>query len=273
MRAAFRTLGMALAIGVLACRPDGDHALALGEERFTLSAGEVPVAVRAARAGRRSLIVVRAEIPPTADFRVEPSERPRALASIVGRLEGVAINGGFYDTEGRALDLVRSAGRTIRPLRQSGGSGVLVHDESGFRIVHRDADIPEAAPNALQSIDRIVAEGRSLIGPNARPERDARSAVATFADGSARFYAIFSTEAIAREACESTSCVFELDEASTTSGLSLAELADHLLSEGARAALNLDGGFSTSFEARGGGRHLQVIAHGATINALVVESR
>jgi len=40
------------------------------------------------------------------------------------------------------------------------------------------------------------------------------------------------------------------------------------VAEGADAALNLDGGYSTSFEARLAGKELRVIAFRATINAL-----
>ncbi len=255
---------------LLALAPGSARAqVVLGPAQLTLEQAPLRVELFEARAGSRPLYVIRAALPRAASFRILSAERPTPLARIVGERPGIALNGGFYDESGRAMGLVIQDGRELSKLRKSGGgSGVLTFGPQGFAVVHRNDPVPPGTTQALQSIDRIVAGARSVIGPRVSPELDARSAVATFADGSARLYVVFAESRPRAAACDATGCTFRLDSTSSSSGISLAELADFLVAEGADAALNLDGGYSTSFEARLGGKRLRVVAFRATINAL-----
>ncbi len=259
-----------LAVGLVAGACRAGEGIRLGARTLQLSQHGIEVELFEARAGLRTLYVVRATLPADTAFRVQAHAEPAPLAAIVGAGPLVAVNGGFYDTNGKPLGLVVEDGATKNPLLPKGGSGILVRDEAGLRVVHRDAlPDPSRIDQALQSIDRIVDGGRSLVGRTADRAFDARSAVATYSDGSARLYAVFSPEAIESRECNASGCTFELNRRSTSSGVSLAELARFLVAEGAEAALNLDGGYSTSFEARLADRHLRVVAFRATINALV----
>lgn len=200
-----------------------------------------------------------------------PSPSPVPLADIAGVLGGgtcVAVNGGFYDGAG-AMGWVVHAGEVAAPSRPGGGSGVLLVDGAGPRIVHSDATGGRPR-EALQSIDRLVDGGRSLVGPKARPESDARSAVALRGDGTVVLAVVFAEEAVAREQPGRV----ELGRASSSSGLSLAAWAELLARPvadgglGAATALNLDGGYSTSMAIHAVGVDLEVIAYAATINAV-----
>lgn len=227
---------------------------------------QTPIAVEGG-AGR--LIVV--EVAPEVAVEVLPAWRPAALQSIAGASEGracVAINGGFYDLNG-AMGWVVHEGEEVAPLRAGGGSGALLIDEAGARIVHRDA-ASGRPKEALQSIDRVVDGGRSLVGPGARPDADARSAVALRGDGTVVFVVMFADQAVVREGPGRV----ELGPASSSTGMSLAAWAELLARPvaqggvGAVTALNLDGGYSTSLALHLGEVELDVVAHGATINAL-----
>jgi hypothetical protein len=227
---------------------------------------QIPIAVEG---GPGRLIV--AELPRDISLEVVPVEAATGLQDVLGKPGGrscVGINGGFYD-DGGAMGWVVHAGQEVAPLRPGGGSGVLLIDADGPRIVHRDA-AGGSPREALQSIDRLVEDGRNLVGANARPDVDARSAVALRADGTVVFAVVFADRAITRE----WSGGVQLGAASSSSGLSLAAWAQLLALPvadgglGARSALNLDGGYSTSLSIHVGSRDYQVLAHGATINAL-----
>jgi hypothetical protein len=243
--------------------------LALGAPLLTLEQGGLRVELLEARVAARPLYLIRAALPRSASFQILAAERPLPLARIVGDRPGVALNGGFYDESGRALGLVVQDGREVSKLRRSGGgSGVLTFGPRGFAVVPRGDPLPPGTTQALQSIDRLVAGAKSVLGPRVSPELDARSAVATFTDGGARLYVVFASDVSRASACDASGCAFRLDSASSSSGISLAQLADFLVAEGAATALNLDGGYSTSFEAQLGGKQLRVVAFRATINAL-----
>ncbi|HEY0138865.1 MAG TPA: phosphodiester glycosidase family protein, partial [Nannocystis sp.] len=113
-------------------------------------------------------------------------------------------------------------------------------------------------------------DGRSVVGPRARPDADARSAVAIRRDGTVLFVLLFAEQAVERAAPGRV----ELGARSSSTGLSLAAWADLLARPesdgglGVDVALNLDGGYSTSASIHVGAFDLEVLAHGATINAL-----
>lgn len=219
--------------------------------------------------GPGRLIVV--EVAPTAAVEVVPVWAPSALQAFAAIEPGracAAINGGFYDLQG-AMGWVVHAGEEVAPLRATGGSGVLVIDADGTRIVHRDA-AGGRPREALQSIDRLVDGGRSVVGAGARPDADARSAVGLRGDGTMVLAVVFADAAVVREDAGRV----ELGPASSTTGVSLAAWAELLARPvadgglGVTTALNLDGGYSTSLVVRVGAVELDVVAHGATINAL-----
>ena len=89
-------------------------------------------------------------------------------------------------------------------------------------------------------------------------------------DGTVLFALLFAERAVERE----TPGRVELGARSSSTGLSLAAWADLLVRPiakgglGVTTALNLDGGYSTSASIHVGSLDLEVLAHGATINAL-----
>jgi len=261
----------ALAVAVAAPRESrSPKVLAIERKVFTLEQGPLRSELFDARIGDRPLHLIRTPVPPGSEVRVRTAPLlPVPLADLAGPGPLVAINGGFFDRVGRPLGLIVQDGTPTAPLRRAGGSGILTHGPGGFRVVHRTKLPERGVEQAIQSIDRLVDAGASVVSARASRARDARSAVATFADGSAVLYTLFSPQAVAWSRCSELDCAFQLNRESTHTGVSLEELAAYLVSEGAEAALNLDGGFSTSFEARLGGRSLRVIAHAGTTIALI----
>lgn len=192
-----------------------------------------------------------------------------------------AINGGFYDANENAMGFVRHQAKTFQTVRRGGGSGVIVQTPDGARLLHRSDPMPPKATEGLQSIDRLVVGGMSVVGAKASLERDARSAVMIDADNAV------SLVAVVADAAEATPTTLKpknpgrpirlrtrLNERSSTTGVSLAEFAK-LLSQppmakglGALSALNLDGGYSTSFFAHVEGDRFRIEPYRATINAI-----
>jgi hypothetical protein len=207
------------------------------------------------------------------EVRVVPSEAPRSLDGIVGpigaRQPFAAIDGGFYDLSGAPMGLVRSAGRDVAPLRETGGSGVFLLEHGAPRIVHRDAyRASDDVTDAVQSIDRLVSGGRSLVSADASDRRAARSAIALDGGGTLHLVVAFDERAVAEE--EAARIV--LDEDSGTTGPTIGEMAQILVDLGARDALGMDGGFSTSLTVKSTQRSLRIEAYRATINAVLVSA-
>jgi uncharacterized protein YigE (DUF2233 family) len=254
-----------------ACSAGAVERVSRGERILEASEGELALVVYRAKAGKRPLYLVEATLGAGADIRVEPSAGPARLEDILAKApEGfAAVNGGFYDKQGIPMGLVVSDGKTRSKLKRGGGSGVFLVDAKGPRVVHRDEVPKQRIAQAVQSIDRVVDGGKALVGPRASAALDARSAVSVDKDGRVRLLAIFSPDAVAQKSCGPSACTFALDSRSSSSGVSLAELARYLVDTGSREALNLDGGYSTSFEAALGGKRLRVRAFGATVQALV----
>ncbi len=214
--------------------------------------------------------------PKAARIDLLPSSEPAPLAKVLAGHEPpgdyVAINGGFYDAA-KPMGLVIVDGKTLAPATKRGGSGMFLVDERGPAIVHRD-EREAFSPHpriAIQSIDRLVDRGKVLVKEHGDARRDARSAVAIEEDGSVLFVAMFD-----REAGEhSASGTVQLNGQASSIGLTLGEAAELLARDrahggfGARFALNLDGGFSTSMRVHLKGATLELVAHRATINALM----
>lgn len=173
-----------------------------------------------------------AKLPRSAAIDVVPSERPRPLSELV-KASGswAAVDGGFYDDG--PMGLVVSEGVEHHAWSRGGGSGILVGPRAA--ILPRDQWKP-GPTEALQSIDRLVEGGRSLVqqpGP-----RDARAAVAL---GSALWLVV----AVDDDSVQPGPDGIQLRRTSGR-GPTLAELAELLvLGLGAEQALNLDGAVST----------------------------
>lgn len=208
--------------------------------------------------------------------RVVPNDRPAPLSEIAAGISPpepfAVIDGGFYETTGEPMGLVRAAGLDHHPLGERGGSGVLVVDGGRLRIVHRDAYEPSPSiTDALQSIDRLVNGGSSVVGSAASHRRAARSAVALDREGTLHLVVAFDDRAVASE----TEARIELGAEATRSGPTISQMAELLMRApqdggvGAEEALGLDGGFSTSMMVKSAARSLSVVAYHATINGVL----
>jgi uncharacterized protein YigE (DUF2233 family) len=264
-----RTL-VCLSLFLGAACADAEGKITAGEVLLEAREGDVELRLQRARVGDRPLLLITATVKPGAKIGVSPSTRPARLGDLAPSAGSfVAINGGFYDEKGAPMGLVVEGGKTVSRLRKGGGSGVFLVGAKGPRVVHRDKVPGSGVQIAVQSIDRVVDKGKSLVGERASGALDARSAVAVDKGGVVRLVSVFSPEAVAAESCDATGCAFTLDGKSSSSGVSLRELATYLVKTGAREALNLDGGYSTSFEARLQGKRVSVVAFGATVQAIV----
>ena len=216
--------------------------------------------------------------PEGSDIGVIPSGRPIALRRLVRKFpyrSFVAINGGFYD-RGQPMGLTVSKGTITTPLSKGGGSGVFYVANKRVDIVHRTAfEMSDQITAAVQSIDRLVDQGKVLVVNRRGLGNDARSAVGVRADGTLVFVALFDDRAV----LSATEETVVLNARSSSTGPTLYEFAEFLARpESSRGlglvkALNLDGGYSTSMVIQMGGKVAEVVAHGATINALWVRPR
>lgn len=239
----------------------GPIRLAVMEYRQGSAKGQIWLVTVEASQARLSLYPAEGQAKPLTDL-IDPIDAESDFA---------AINGGFYDEKG-PLGLVVADGHEYKALRKDGGSGIFLVAGGQPDIVHRDRfQPPDDMEMAVQSIDRLVSDGRALVKRRSEMPRDARSVVAVDGLGSVYFLAIFDERAIA----SSEGNFLRLSRQSTETGATLYALAEFLarpISEGGlqvKHALNLDGGFSTAVRVRIGGVETGVIAYLDTINALV----
>jgi uncharacterized protein YigE (DUF2233 family) len=194
------------------------------------------------------------------------SEKPQAFDDFLPGDHGpwAAINGGFYDVDGTAMGLVISQGVTHSPFRRGGGSGILEVHPDGPRIIHHSSFQPGAV-EAIQSIDRIVANGRVLVNtrPNARVA--ARSGV-----GISDRFLVLVLIADDRSILPRDRYTVQLHDASSY-GLPLWAFARYLQREvGVVDALNLDGSVSAHFATQIGDRKIRISGLRGTVNALLI---
>lgn len=206
--------------------------------------------------------------------KVRPSRSPQPLDAFLSNSDAApiaAINGGFYDIEGRPMGLVRTGGADTHSLTQGGGSGVFVYApgaEHPYRIVHqREYRAEDSIREALQSIDRLVDDAHSLVNDAASTRRAARSAVTIDDGGRVHLVVALDERAIAEE--QETSIRVGADCSAT--GPTLAEWSHILVEMGARSALGLDGGVSTGLLVRTRAYSYRVVSLLGTINAISIE--
>ena len=147
----------------------------------------------------------------------------------------VAVNGSYFDGEGRPLGYLKDGGRLLVPDVATGSAftGVLCVRPDGARILHRDSFQPGQGLLCLQAGPRLVAEGlpvQDLCGP---PRR--RTGVGRDRQGRILLYATDPGGNLTLEACRDL-----LTGPSGRGGVDPLEV------------LNLDGGSSTGFSLSAG---------------------
>ena len=179
-----------------------------------------------------------------------------------------ALNGGFY--ERGPMGLVVSDGIEVSPLSSRGGSGVFSWGPAGPAVVHRTA-WHAGAPQALQSIDRLVDAGKSLVKRKEAARSAARSAVA-ISDGQLWLVALADDDSIdpLPGGAGPGEGGVQLHD-TVVIGLPLWIFADYLVDQlGARSALNLDGAISTQLLVRTPGHSFEVRGENGTIDSVVI---
>lgn len=213
-----------------------------------------------------------------ARLNVVSAKAPAPLASVAAPRVGVAVNGGFYDASGAPMGVVKASGTEVAPWRRGGGSGVfVVQSPPGrartARVVHKDTFRGlQHVHAAVQSIDRLVADGKILVGTRASPAPDARTGVCVTKNGTVKLAVLFDDRAVLAQPSAKAALQrdIQLTAASSQTGVSLRDWASILAGPlGCENALNLDGGLSTSMWARLGDAQLDIRPFRATINAVV----
>jgi uncharacterized protein YigE (DUF2233 family) len=187
-----------------------------------------------------------------------------------------AINGGFYEQgsgEGVyvPMGVVLASGAMIQKYQRRGGSGILVVVDGLASVVHhsRWKEIQARKPTqALQSIDRIVDGGESLVKPREGARSAARSAVVM---GEQRLWLIAS--AADGSIVERADGAVQL-RGTGWQGMPLWAFASYVLeTTDAQEALNLDGAVSVQLEALASGKRLRVLGELGTMSAVLVSQR
>lgn len=205
--------------------------------------------------------------PRDATVDIVPSDDVVPLTTIAPDDAGpwALLNGGFY--EQAAMGLVVSDGQTQSALTERGGSGVLVYDGLQARVIPREA-WPVDATEALQSIDRLVVDGQSVVRRREGAPQAARSAVVMSQDELC--LVLHAADASFRTEADGTVFV----DNPYGPGMPLWAFADWLITElDATYALNMDGGLSTNLLVRVGDRRFALRGVGGTINGVLVRPR
>ncbi len=186
-------------------------------------------------------------------MRVARLRRPAPLAVwCAGRGVSEALVGGFFTRpDTRPLGEVRTRGmaRASVPFDSPWDAvRACVHIEAGKPQIVRRGDLPrQPRGDLLQAGPLLVAEGDVVVSPGEDPEGFSAGASQFDSDITAGRYpraALAVTEdSLLAVACDGRS--------RADAGLSLRELAELLAGLGARAAINLDGGGSTSLVCAG----------------------
>ncbi len=207
----------------------------------------------------------RARLPLPGSAQVRAGTSTKTLDAIVPGNDGpwALVNGGFYDVDGEAMGLVVADSVIQAPYRLGGGSGIFEYRDGVPAIVHR-SQYRRGAEQALQSIDRIVADSRTLVTPRPGRRVAARAAVA-----------LSERELWLVLCADERSVSGQGDELRihlpSGLGMPLWAFAQYLeTTTGATDALNLDGSVSAQFAANIGDRKLRIRALRGSINALVI---
>lgn len=203
-----------------------------------------------------------ARFPRDASMAIQPSDAvvPLDQLGTVGDDQAMS-NGGFYDSG--AMGLVVHDGVRRTELSRTGGSGVVAWAPGQpIIVVHRDA-WTGGGTEALQSVDRLVDRGVSLVHPKADARRTARTGLGVADD------AVFLVVAASTRSAPATGTNRSL-YAAEDDGLPLWAFADLMVHLGAREAINFDGGISAGLRARVAGQSWSVDGGSGTINAVLL---
>lgn len=188
-----------------------------------------------------------------------------------------AINGGFYEEDPaggyRPMGVVISQGDQVHDYKVRGGSGILLVKDDKIKIIHKslwpkkDKEIEAVADEALQSIDRIVDEGKSLVKPKPSARYAARSAVALTDD------AVYLVAVAANASLYEVEGGFRLRKSSYL-GMPLWAFAQYLVEHtSAKQALNLDGAVSTQLIVQARDKRFELIGERGTMSAVVIQAK
>jgi hypothetical protein len=256
---------MIVVAAMLGCAPgvaqaDPDGVVGHAPAAVLHDSGDLRVERDAWRDESGSFVAWRVRLPRDAAMTVGAAGTVVPFASLLPADNGpwVAINGGFYDM-GAPMGLVVSGGSERAPLKHGGGSGVIAATPTGPVIVRRD-DYVAGATDAVQSIDRLVDDGKNLVhDPGGR--RAARSFVAV-TDDSTWVVAIVDSSSLGYDG-ENVDLVDTADR-----GPTLWEAARYAIDElHAAQAINLDGAVSTQLAVADGDYRLEIHGERGTVNA------
>lgn len=217
------------------------------------------------RVGSEEGEVWRVAFPRSATLKIAASDHVKPFSEFYPSAEiatWAMVNGGFYE-DNRAMGLVVSGGVETSPLTPTGGSGILQAGPEGLAVVHRDAW--KAGPTeAVQSIDRLVDGGVSLVKHRANAPLAARSAVVLSKDY------VWLVVAASHSSITAVDGGVQLQHTSGY-GMSLADFAEYLTTQtGAQTALNLDGAVSTQLAVVAPGQRFEVRGELGTINGVML---
>lgn len=218
------------------------------------------------RDGARTTVHVAAFPLATTELRVVVLDPPRTLPEWC-RANAVehALVGGFYTrANGIPLGDLRTHGiaRRSEPFTHPGRT--CLHIDGGTPRIAPRAELPdEARGDLLQAGPLLVRDGRPIITPGADPEG--------FSAGQGQFDSDITAGRYPRAAlglgAGMAIAVAADGRSKDDAGLTLAELARLMASLGAREALNLDGGGSTSLVVNGALANRPRDDHGAPPHA------
>jgi hypothetical protein len=183
-----------------------------------------------------------------AEVLVPGAQRPlTAAAARAGHHAALAVNGGFFDGEGRSLGLRVAGGKTVVPRRPKVDWGVLLVRDGQASIVHsRDYVADARVEAAIQVGPRLLVEGHATP---LKPQNARRTAVAL--DKAGRSLTVVVTRA----------------------SIAAPALAAALERLGFESALLLDGGPSTQLSAAVGSLRLEIPGLYAVPDVLVLRAR
>jgi hypothetical protein len=233
----------------------------LGEGRILARTDEMVLEELKWTLGDRKGWVWLVRMPRSAELTVWPSTLVQRLKEFPPlKIDGVQVNGGFYDEA--AMGLVAHLGKTEAQQTDFGGSGIVSWSSGrGLQIAHREAFQAEGVSEAVQSVDRLVDGGKSLVRVREGVPQTSRVAV-----GHSTAEVLVAI-AGGWDSTERAGLDLVLG-ASEHEGLPLWGFGDLLVELGFEKALNLDGGISTEAVIRVGGVEHQVRGGIGTINAV-----
>ncbi|WP_394834585.1 phosphodiester glycosidase family protein [Pendulispora rubella] len=174
-------------------------------------------------------------------------ERPDAL---------LAVNGGFFDSNGKALGLAISQGHSLAPFAPRLSGGVFgIEGERGWLSETESFVAPSKVDFAVQCRPRLVVDGKVNIRSD-DGKRAERTAICLREHGTVLDFFIVRS-----------------DQTDHMLGPSLFALAQHLAEFGCEEALNLDGGPSTGAAFWQDGKVQHLPPRGPIRHAIVVRAR